>query len=51
MNNLKTTITGVIAALSIVGKNIWPEGGPIFDAVMALAIALLAYFAADKVKP
>jgi ActR/RegA family two-component response regulator len=47
--NWKTTLAGAIAAMAPFVKSILPEGlAPIADAVQALALALLGYFAKDK---
>ena len=49
MLNWKTTVAGLIAAVAPILKGIVPSAlAPICDAGMALALALLGYFAADK---
>lgn len=48
MVNWKTSIAGVVAALAQAAKNVFPDFAAIADAVSALALALLGYFAKDK---
>lgn len=49
MVNWKTTLAGAVAAMAPFVKSMLPEAlAPIADALQALALALLGYFAKDK---
>jgi len=48
MANWKTSLAGLVAALAVASKSMWPEFSAIADAVAGLALALLGYFASDK---
>jgi hypothetical protein len=49
MLNWKTTLMGALAAMAPFIRSVLPEGlAPIADAIQALALALLGYFAKDK---
>jgi hypothetical protein len=45
--NPKTTWSGILGAVAQGVKLFWPEGSMIADAVTALAVALIGYFATD----
>ncbi len=48
MANWKTTLFGLVAALPMIGKIVFPPLGVVWDAVGALGMALTGYFASDK---
>jgi len=50
MTNLKTTLSGLAAALLPWAKQIWPDLAVLFDAGATFALVLFAYFAVDAKK-
>lgn len=49
--NWKTTVCGGLAALSMVAGMVLPVAKPITDGLLAVAVGLFGYFAADAETP